>query len=294
MAAKANLTKTTDYTVAARELDFVTRFAKNWTALREILGITRPIKKTLGTTLTAYTASVTLQSGAVGEGEEIPYSKATVTEAAKADVTLEKYCKAVSIESVNKYGAVVAVEKTDDAFLSELQGNVMTRFYNFLQTGSLTSTETTFQMGVAMAIGRVRHKFKQLHRDITEVAVFVNVLDAYQYLGAANITVQSQFGIDYVQNFMGARVMILSAEIPAGKVIATPVDNIDLYYVDPADSDFAKLGLVYTTDGETNLIGFHASGNYSTAVGESYALMGMTLWAEFLDGIAVITVSGTP
>lgn len=69
------------------------------------------------------------------------------------------------------------------------------------------------------------------------------------------------------------------------------VDNIHLYYVDPGDSEFAKLGLQYTVQGETNLIGFHAQGNYSTAVGESFALMGMTLWAEYLDGIAIVTVS---
>ena len=74
-------------------------------------------------------------------------------------------------------------------------------------------------------------------------------------------------------------------------VLATPVENIDLYYIDPGDSEFARLGLNYTTQGETNLIGFHAQGNYSTAVGESYALMGMALWAEYLDGIAKITVS---
>ena len=43
-------------------------------------------------------------------------------------------------------------------------------------------------------------------------------------------------------------------------------------------------------DGETNLIGFHAEGNYSTAVGESFALMGMALWAEYIDGIAVVDV----
>ena len=84
--------------------------------------------------------------------------------------------------------------------------------------------------------------------------------------------------------------MFLSSKIPAGEVIATPVENIDLYYIDPSDSDFAKLGLEYRVDGETNLIGFHANGNYSTAVGESFALMGMTLWAEYLDGIAVVEV----
>ena len=74
-------------------------------------------------------------------------------------------------------------------------------------------------------------------------------------------------------------------------MLATPVENIDLYYVDPGDADFKELGLDYTVEGETNLIGFHANGNYSTAVGESYALMGMKLWAEYLNGIANITVS---
>ena len=44
-------------------------------------------------------------------------------------------------------------------------------------------------------------------------------------------------------------------------------------------------------DGVLPLIGFHAQGNYSTAVGESYALMGMALWAEYLNGIAKITVN---
>ena len=77
-------------------------------------------------------------------------------------------------------------------------------------------------------------------------------------------------------------------------MIAVPVENIDLYYIDPSDSEFGQLGLDYTVQGETNLIGFHANGNYSTAVGESFALMGMALWAEYLDGIAVITVNANP
>ena len=293
MAAKENLTMTTDITVKAREVDFVTQFTKNWDALREIIGIMRPIKKAPGTTLTSYTATLTLEDS-VGEGEDIPYSKAEVAPVAYSDLTLEKYAKAVSIEAVNKYGATVAVQKTDEAFLNELQADVMDRFYTFIQTGQLTSTEATFQMAVAMAIGTVKDKFKKLHRDASQVVVWVNTLDAYKYLGAARITVQTQNGIDYIKNFMGADVLILSSEIPQNKVIATPVNNIDLYYVDPGDADFKQLGLDYTVQGDTNLIGFHANGNYNTAVGESFALIGMTLWAEYLDGIAVITVSANP
>ena len=296
MAAKDNLTKSSDIQSTARVIDFVTRFARNWEHLREILGIMRPIRKEPGAILKSKTASVTLQSGTVGEGEEIPYSKATVIETPYEEMTVEKYAKAVSIEAIKTYGYDVAVGMTDDAFLYELQDNVTRRFYAYLNTGKLASSETTWQRALAMSKGLVINKFKQIHRTVTNVVGFANVLDLYDYLGDANITVQTAFGFQYVQNFMGfSTVFLLSdEEIPRGRVIATPVENIVLYYVDPSTSDFARAGLVYTTDGETNLIGFHVEGNYHTAVSESFAIMGMTLFAEYLDGIAVIDVDSTP
>lgn len=293
MAPKANLTKAANIKINAREVDFVTRFASNWDALRDILGIMRPIKKTPGTKLTSYTATVTLQDGAVAEGDEIPYSLAEVNPVTYQDITIEKYAKAVSIEAVAKYGATVAVQKTDEEFLNQLQTTVLTKFYTFLNTGSLTpaTAPTTWQMALAQAKGLVLDKFNKLRKTVTEVVGFANVLDFYEYLGAAPVTVQTQFGLTYVQNFMGYSTLFLLSDpdIARGVVIATPVENIDLYYIDPSDSDFAQLGLQYTVDGETNLIGFHAEGKYSNAVGESYALMGMTLWAEYLDGIAKVT-----
>ena len=279
--------------VSARETDFVTRFGDNWEALRNILGIMRPIRKTPGTSLVSYTADVALESGTVDPGKVIPYSKATITQAAKADLTIEKYAKAVPIEDVNKYGAEIAVEKSDDAFLTKLQNVVLNKFYTFLKTGTLTGTATTWQAAMAKAQGEGLNKFATIQKDVTAVVGFANILDAYDYLGAADITVQNEFGITYIKNFMGYSTLFLlpTAQISRNMVLATPVENIDLYYIDPGDSEFARLGLNYTTQGETNLIGFHAQGNYSTAVGESYALMGMALWAEYLDGIAKITVS---
>lgn len=294
MPAKAKLTKVSDISVNVREIDFVTRFTRNWEALRQVLGILRPIAKQPGTTLTSYEATMkdsALQGGSsVGEGEEIPYTEFQVTPVTYADLTLEKYAKAVSLEAVNKYGAEVAIQRTDDAFLYELQSMVMNRFYTFLGTGTLTGAAATFQAGVAKAIGEVKNKFQTMHRNASQTVIWVNTLDAYNYLGAAELTVQNQFGITYVENFMGADVMILSAEVPENTIYATPVDNIVLYYVDPSNSDFKQLGLDYTVEGETNLLGFHANGDYSHAVGESFAIMGMALWAEYLDAIAVIEI----
>ena len=280
--------------VKAREIDFVSRFGDNWDALINIMGIMNPIRKAPGTSLVSYTSDITLESGSVDPGEVIPYSKATIVEAAKADVAIKKYAKAVPIEDVAKYGAAVAVEKSDDAFLTKLQNVVLGNFYTFLNTGSLTGSAATWQAALAKAQGLVLNKFADMEKDVTEVVGFANILDAYDYLGAADITMQTAFGLTYIQNFMGYRTLFLlpAAEIARNTVIATPVENIDLYYVDPSDSEFVKLGLEYTTQGETNLIGFHAQGNYSTAVGESYALMGMALWAEYLDGIAVVSIGG--
>ena len=296
MAAKTNLIMTKDIQVTAREIDFVTRFERNWEHLREILGIMRPIKKTPGAVLKSKYAEGTLQDGNVKEGEEIPYSKFTVKEKPYAEMSIEKYAKAVSIESIKDHGYENAVQMTDDEFLFQLQTNVTSRFYDYLKTGTLTSTETTFQMALAMAKGRVENKFKQIHRNVTGVVGFVNILDVYEYLGAAEITIQNQFGFQYMKDFMGFNTIFLlsDSEIPRGQVIATPVENIVLYYVDPNESDFARAGLVYTVSGETNLIGFHTQGNYHTAVSEAFAVMGLTLFAEYIDAIAVITIDDTP
>ena len=295
MAAKNNVTTTGQFSTSVREVDFVTRFADNWDALRNIMGIMRPIRKAPGTKLVSYKASVdgTLQGGtSVAEGDEIPFTKMKVEPVSYADIEVAKYAKSVTLESVAKYGADVAVEKTDDAFLVALQNKILGEFYNFLGTGTLTLSETTWQRALAMAKGKVLDKFAGMDKDVTEIVGFANILDAYDYLGDKEITVQTVFGLNYVENFLGYRTLFLLPDkyIAQGTVIALPVENIDLYYVDPGDSDFAKLGLNYTVKGETNLIGVHVEGDYSRATGDMYAIMGMKLWAEYLDGIAVATV----
>lgn len=296
MAAKTNVTASTQFTTSAREVDFVTRFSDNWDALRDIMGIMRPIRKAPGTKLVSYKAVVDggLKGGTtVAEGDEIPLTKLKVDPVAYGDIEVAKYAKSVTIESVAKYGAEIAVEKTDDAFINVLQTKVLTDFYEFLATGSLAVAETTWQRGLAMGKAKVLEKFAGMDKDVTEVVGFANILDAYDYLGDKDITVQTQFGVSYIKDFLGYSTVFLlpTKYVAQGKIYALPVENIDLYYIDPADSDFARLGLSYTVKGETNLIGVHAEGDYSRATGDMYAIMGMKLWAEYLDGIAVVTVS---
>lgn len=292
-AAPTNMTGKAQIAVTAREIDFVSSFARDLQALLDIIGISNMIKKENGTQLKKKAVSGTLQSGSVSEGDEIPYSQYAVTETNAGTITIQKYKKGVSLEAIAEKGYAAAVQATDDEFKADLQDVILGDFYGQLANGTLTATVGTFQAAVAKAIGTVKNKFKSMHKNTTGVAVFVNILDAYDYLGAAQITVQTAFGLDYIENFMGADVVFLcpSDLVASNKVYATPFNNLNCYYVDPGDSEFAQAGLEYTTDAETGFIGFHTQGNYDRAISDNYALMGVSLFAEYVDGIAKVTVN---
>lgn len=288
--AHENIITTADIQIRAREIDFVTQFARNWQALMDVMSITRPIKMAPGTTLTSKYAEGTLVKEQVGEGEFIPRSKYQVKEKPYETVTFDKYAKETSLESIQKYGYEAAIGMTDEEFMVDIQDDLKDRFYTRLQTGTLKFKERTLQMAIAMAIGKVKSKFKKMHRNVTAVAAWVNTLDLYAYLGNAEITVQTEFGFNYIENFLGVEKLFISDEIERGTVIATPLNNIVAYYIDPADGDFAKAGLVYTTDGVTNLVGFATKGDYDHATSDAYAVDGLRLFAEYEDAIAIVTV----
>ena len=291
MAVVANTTTTSNISLTVKELDFVSRFTQNWQAIQDIMGIMNPVRKEPGTTLVASKATVVLQDGEVPEGDEVPLSQATVEPVTFKEIKLEKYRKRVTAEAVAKFGAKVAVQKTDDEFINELTGKVLDRFYDFAKTGTLTSTEDTFQMAVSMAVTNVKDKFKKMRKNYSNIVAFVNTIDLGRYLGSAPISTQTENGVEYLKNFLGASTVIVTSEIEQGTVIAIPADNIVPYYIDPADGDFAELGLNYTTGNEpTNLIGIHKEGVYGRVSGDTHALMGMELFAEYIDAIAVVTI----
>lgn len=292
-AAPDNMTGTAQVQARAREIDFVTSFSKDLQALLDVMGITRMIKKENGSTLKTKKVTGTLQSGAVAEGDEIPLSQYQVEEVPFDTIRIEKYRKGVSLEAIAEKGYDAAVQSTDDEFKSDLINVVTGKFYTQLKAGSLVGHESTWQMAAAMAIGKVVDKFQKMKRTATGVALWVNTLDVYKYVGAADITLQTAFGFKYVTDFMGADVVFVSSEIPENVVVATPLNNLVAYYVDPGDSEFVRAGLSYTTDPETGFIGFHAQGTYERAISDMFAIMGLRLFCEYQDAIAYIAVGGS-
>ena len=291
MAVTPNTTTTDNFQIDAKTIDFVERFNLNWDAITEIMGIMRPVRKAPGTKLTSYKVEITRGNGQPAEGDEVELSQANVTPVSYKDLSLKADRMRITAQDVEKYGADVAVKRTTNAFINKVQGEILDEFYEFALTGELTGSENTFQMAVSMAVAKVKDKFKKMRLNYGNIVVFANTLDVGRYLGSAQISTQTQNGVEYLKNFLGADTMIVSSEIPEGEVVAIPADNIVLYYIDPSDSEFKELGLdYYTGNGETNLIGAHREGIYGRVSGDTHILYGLTLWAEYLDAIAVITV----
>lgn len=289
--AVANTVVSTDLT-AVREIDFVTRFAREIKIFREILGNIRMEKHAPGTKLTVKKAAVTLNTSSVGEGETIPYNAISYTETDVGSLTWDKQKIGVTMEAISAHGYDAAVQAADDDMLYKLRSKIVNDFFAFAQTGTLTSDIQTydFQSALAEAQAQVQAKWEDMDRGYSDIIAFANVKDAYRYLGAAQITTQTAFGMTYIENFLGFSKLFLTSKIPQGKIVATPSQNLILYYVDATANDFNKAGFLFRTDNETNLIGVHVEGNHNTDVSELSTVMAMGLFSEYLDGIAVIAI----
>lgn len=291
MAKWSNITTTNEVNVTPRAIDFVSMFQRNIVRFLEIVGTSNMIEQQPGTTLRTITATVSVASSPA-EGYEIPLSLASVTEAPIGTITIEKYRKGVTLEAIQKNGYDIAVQKTDEAFHNEHVGRIMSKFYSFLSTGTLSASASGFQATLAASIGEVKNYFKGNDLSINGTVAFVNLNDFYTYLGAANITVQNEFGIFYIKNFLGAEVIILCDDscVSRGTMYVTAINNIIGYYVNPANGDIAQSGLVYYTD-ETGLIGAATEPSYGYAASVLNIVYGITIAAEYLGGICIGTIS---
>ena len=261
-----------------RELDFATLFGENVQNLIKMLGITRKIPVTTGT----------LQSGAVPEGEIIPLSQYSTTYTTVAEATLKKWRKATTAEAILKGGYNQAVNETDKKLILDIQKSIRTQFITFLATGTSTATGEGLQAALANAWGKLSVLFED---DAVQTVFFLNPMDVADYLAKAQITVQTAFGLSYVENFLGLGTVILTGAITAGTFYATAAENIVFYYVNVAEADGLGEAFDFTTDAETGLVGIHEDGNYTRMQEETVAIAGVTIFAERLDGVIKGTIT---
>lgn len=285
MAAEENLIKKADL-VRAREIEFVTLFGDSIKKLVEALGVTRKIPKQAGYTLKTYKATGTLQDGTVAEGDLIPLSKYQTQAVSYAEIVLKKWRKATSAEAIIEKGYDQAVQMTTDRMLKDVQKGIRTDFFTFLATGTGTATGATFQAALAQAWGKLQVLFED---DSIEAVYFMNPLDVADYLATAQITMQTAFGMTYVENFLGLGTVIFDSKVPEGTIYATAKDNIVLYYVPVNGADLGN-AFSFTSD-QTGLIGIHEEADYKHMTAEDTVMSGIVLFAERLDGVVKSTIT---
>ena len=287
--AETNLIKAQQM-AKVREVDFVNQFTHNSLAkLLEVLGVTRKIPMMEGTTMYYYTTTGTLQSGAVPEGEIIPLSQYATTKTPIGEITLSKWRKAVSAEAIKKSGYEAAVGETDAALLRDVQKGVRTNMFGFLNgtiAGSVTATGVGLQAALANAWGKLQVAFED---DTAEAVYFVNPEDIADYLAKAQITVQTVFGMNYIENFLGLGTVIMSSRITKGTFIATAKQNLIVYYL-TMNGDVAR-AFNLTAD-ELGFIGIKSGyQNEERAQIESLVMDGIQILVEYAAGVVKGTIT---
>ena len=272
-----------------RELDFALKFEENIKGLIAMLGITRKIPAVAGTVLKQLKVTGTLESGAVAEGEIIPLSHYQTTWTPVGEMVLNKWRKATTAEAILKGGYDQAVNDTDKKAVLDAQKTIRTTFLNALAAGTGTSTGEGLQAALAAAWGQLQVKFED---DAVQAVYLLNPLDVADYLGKAQITTQTAFGMTYIENFLGLGNVILSSQVPQGTLYATASENLVLYYIDVNGANSIAEVFDFTTD-ETGFIGIHEDGNYERMQEETVIASGVTIFPEKPDGIIVGTITSS-
>lgn len=286
MSAENNLIKNNDL-ATVRQLDFVSQFGYNTKKLMELLGVMRLIPKQAGTMLKRHTVTGTLEDGNVAEGDIIPLSKYTTVDTPLKEITLKKWRKATSAEAILDKGYEQAVDETGEKMVSDIQSRIRAGIIASLTIdGQPTASGANTQSALADAWGKLANIFEN---DAVQTVYFLNPMDIASYLATAQITVQTAFGFNYVEDFLGLGTVILNSGIAKGTFKATAKENMVGYYVPANEADLAK-AFAFVSD-ETGLIAVHEYADYDRLTADSTFLSGIEIFADNEAGVIAGTIS---
>jgi hypothetical protein len=284
MAVETNTIMQADL-ARVRVADFNLQFTGNLQKFTEAIGVTRKIAVQEGATLKMLKVTGTLENGNVAEGDLIPLSHYETEEVPVGEVKLNKWRKGTTAEAILKGGYDQAVGATTDKMVKDIQKGIRGDLFTFMANGTGSATGADMQSALANAWGKLQVLFED---DAVEIVYFLNPMDVSEYLGAAQVSVQTVFGMNYIENFLGIGDVFLNSNVPAGKFYATAKENIVLYYVNVGAGDI-KSAFGLTTD-ETGFIGINEYADKDTARVIDLVLSGVTFFPERQDGIVVGTI----
>jgi hypothetical protein len=284
MAVIENTTLTTDLEPAI-SIDHTSRLVENIQSLQEVLGITEMQPMAAGTQIKQYKLTKVNSPDQVAEGEVINLTKIKRTLANTYELKLNKYRRLTTAEDIQKVGHDTAVNKTDGKLIGEVRKDIKANFFTMLGTGTGTAKGTNLQTTLSALWGKLKIRYEDI--DATPV-FFINPEDVADYLGTAQITMQTVFGLNYIESFLGLGTAILSSKITKGAPVATVKENLNGAYV-PASGDVAQdFGLTFD---ESGLVGMCHNIASDRASIDTLILSGALFYPEELDGVFKGTIT---
>lgn len=284
-AAETGTTVSADLAPAI-SVDFTSRIAQNIVELQELLGITDLIPMAAGTDIKIYKWAVGELTAQVGEGEEIGLTNVKRTLANTITLDLDKYRRNTTAEAIQKVGRDIAINQSDEKLVQKVQKGIKGSLYTVLKAGSGSATGTNLQIVLANLWAKLQEYYED--EDVTPV-YFVNQQDVADYLGTAQITMQTAFGFTYIENFLGLGTAIVSPQVTVKKPIATAKENLRGAYV-PMSGDVAQT--FNLTADATGLVGMTHSTKTGNATVDTLLMSCVKFFPEFQDGVFVGTISG--
>lgn len=287
-----NTIKSADVAAKVADREFVRAFEEDVRKLVEVLGIFKPIRRAPGTALKYYETSGTLQSGAVGEAEDIPLSKYTRSGEHIVSLDWGKWAKETTLEAISANSYAEAVRETDKKFVKDIQKGIRGSLFDFLKTGTgRIKLGGQSQVVAATLQPTLANIWAQMELDFEDTDAsplyFANPVDLAAYLGTATITTQNAFGMKYISDFLGMYPMVLASDVPQGMIITTPRENLHLYYAHAADAE----GFDFETIDETGYIGIHHDPTYKNMTFQTYAVSALKPFCDYLDKIYIAGIN---
>lgn len=286
MAVLDNTVLTTDVAPEI-SIDLVSNLTKNIRSLQELLGINDMIPMAAGTSIKVYNTVVGELNPQETEGDIIPLSKVDLVEADPIVLDFELYRKLVTAQAIQKTGRERAIYDTDRALIGEIRGEIKGAFYdNLAKAKGVIPAGDTLQKALANAWATLHVGFEDI--DVSPIH-FVNPADVATYLGTAQITTQSAFGFDYVEDFLGLGTVVFAPRVAAGTIFSTAKENLRAAYV-PANGE---VGTEFElTSDETGLVGVTHGRNLERGGIESMFMAGVKFFAEDIGKVFKGTIGG--
>lgn len=276
--------------LVAQSIDFVEQFSENTNTLLKAMGNVRMHPMANGTLIQTYKTDVSANSKrTVEEGEVIPLTKIKRTKDKQYELVLtDKLRKTTTFEAIQKDGFSQAVTYTDSKLLGIAQKNAKKDLFDALTgKGTTTAEGVGLQAAISAGLGKLTTLFEDTD-GVGNTIAYVNPNDLYKYLGNAQITTQTAFGLKYLQSYLNVDVVFMTAAIPEGKVVMTVDNNMNFYYVDMRGEAGRAFNMMVD---ETGLIGVTHKQTPESLSYDTIAAGGWLLLPERTDGIVTSTIN---